>query len=184
MIRHLARVAAVAILAAAGLVACGDDQQACAAPAQFAVPAVYNPPKPQQKANPPKVNQPRPQSQRTTSRVQDQPRANKTTTKPTTWAGYNDRVKQRNWSQPYRKDYPVAPQPVIINQYGHDYRTYPGYGGYYPIGVWPAGYGQRYGCVADQEGDGEKSPTPAPTMTVTVTPTPSPSSTPTETPRG
>lgn len=145
MLRNIARAAAIALIAVVGVVACSDDQQACAA-------SWGNAPKPPSQPKPPKVNQPKPGQQRTTSKVQDktQPKA---TTKPTSWSGYNDRVQNRKWDQPYRKGYPVAQQPVIINQYGHDYRTYPGYYGYYPIGVWPMGYGHTYGCVADQEGD-------------------------------
>lgn len=181
MLRHIARAAAIALIAGGALVACGNDQSACAATMGNQPP----PPKSQTKVNPPKANtnQPKPGAQRTTSRVQDQPRANKTTTKPTTWAGYNDRVKQRNWSKPYRKGYDVPQQPIIINQYGHDYRTYPGYVGYYPIGVWPVGYGQHYGCVAEREADPDQTPaSPAPTVTVTMPPSTAPTPSPSETP--
>jgi hypothetical protein len=182
MIRNLARVLAVVLVGIGALVACGDDQQACAA-------TMGNP-----RPNPPKYNPPpRPSGQRTSSKVQDRT-SKKTTTgtsngsskkstnpywrsssKPTTWGGYN--TSSRNWSQPYRKNMPVAPQPVIVNYYGHDYRTYPMFPGYYPVGVWPVGYGAHYGCVAEREAEPEQAPTPAPTVTVTVPPSP------TETPR-
>ena len=185
MLKNIARVAAVALIALAGVVACSDDQQACAAPLGTAPrPNPVRPPK----ANPPKQDT-KPGQQRTTSKVQDAPKAGKTTTKPKNWSGYDDRVKKRTWSKPYREGYPVPQQPVIINQYGHDYRSYPGYYGYYPIGVWPMGYGARYGCVSDEEQDLEKSPPPSPAPTVTVTAPPSLtfsaglSGTPTATPR-
>lgn len=158
------RGAAAVIILAGALVACGNDQPACAA-------SVGTPPKP------PKVNPPKPQQQRTTSKVQDRPKTapktqKKAAPKPTNWSGYNDRVKQRNWSTPYRKGYPTAPQPIIIHQYGNDYRTYPGYYGYYPVGVWPVGYGAKFGCTSERE----DTPAPAqPTSTVTVTTSPTPS---------
>lgn len=175
MIKTLARAAAITLLAVVGLVACSDDQQACAAS------MANNPPKPPA-AKPPKANPPKPGQQRTTSRVQDKPRVDKkATTRPTAWSGYNDRANKRNWTKPYRKGYPAAPQPVIINQYGHDYRTYPGYVGFYPVGVWPVGYGHQYGCSAEREADPERPPTPAPTVTVTAPPTEATSGTPTPT---
>lgn len=186
MLKNIARVAAVALIAGVALVACGSDQQACAAPMgnqlpMVAAPMGNQPPPP--KGNTQR-NQPKPGTQRTTSRVQDKPRTTiNPAPKPTSWAGYNDRVKQRNWSQPYRKGYSVPQQPVIVNYYGHDYRTYPGYPGYYPIGVWPMHYGHDYGCVADQEADPETTaaPTANPTVTVTVSPSTTPSTS--ETPR-
>lgn len=159
--RNLIRIGAVLTLAGGLLVACGDDQPACAG----------SPPKPPA----PKPYQPKqPNQQRTTSKVQDKPKVSskttnpnwKSTSKPTTWGGYK---QDRNWQQPYRKNMPVAPQPIIIHQYGNDYRTYPGFGGYYPVGVWPVGYGARYGCVPEKE----STPEPTPTATVTVTATPS-----------
>lgn len=164
MIRHIARLAAIVLVAVGGVVACSEDTPVCAAP----IPAANNPrPVQPPKANPPKVNQPG--QQRTTSKVQDktqtgkQDKAKTTTnpawkssTKPTAWSGYNP--NSRDWSKPYRKGHKPAPQPVIINQYGHDYRTYPGYGGYYPVGVWPIGYGATYGCVAEREDDAEETP--------------------------
>lgn len=196
MIRHIARALAV-LLFGVGLVACSsDDNPVCAA---TVLPTV-NPPRPQPRPNP------RPAQQRTTSKVQDKPRgpsgttnkagkkqdkpkaitsnpAWKSGTKPTTWSGYNP--NSRNWSQPYRKGYEAAPQPVIINNFGHDYRTYPYYPGFYPVGVWPVGYGARYGCVAEREATPEAPASPAPTVTVTVPPSTPPSSTttPSETPR-
>jgi hypothetical protein len=182
MLKNIARIVAVGLVAVAGLVACSDDQQACAAQGAPLPQAqqTYRPPAPR----PPK----QPTQKRTTSKVQDKPRATtkiQPTQKPTSWSGYNDRVKKRNWSQPYRKGYAVPQQPVIVNYYGHDYRTYYGYPGYYPIGVWPMGYGAHYGCVADEESTPEaapaSTPTPAPAATVTVTPSTTPS--PTETPR-
>lgn len=196
MIRNLARLTAVALVALGGAVACSEDTPACAA----TVAEPMNPTS-QQTYKPPKVNPPpqKPAQQRTTSRVQDKPKTTSTTTsgkktttikpnwkstsKPTTWGGYK---QDRNWNQPYRKNMPVPQQPVIVNVYNHDYRTYPGYAGYYPVGVWPVGYGAHYGCVAETEAPAE-TPTPAPTVTVTapppVTVTVPPSATPSETPR-
>jgi hypothetical protein len=170
MKKNLVRVAAVTVLIAGSIVACGNGTPACAG------------------TKPPAPKPYRPSGQRTTSKVQDKPKTStsrktttnpnwKSSTKPTTWGGYNT---GRNWKQPYRKGAPVAPQPVIIHQYGHDYRTYPGYYGYYPVGVWPIGYGDRYGCSADKEAAPQQSqPTSTPTVTVTVPAT----ATPTETPR-
>lgn len=156
--KNLIRFSAVLALTGGLLVACGDDQPACAGtPPRPPAPKPY---RPQQ-----------PNGQRTRSKVQDKPKANpnwKSGSKPSTWGGYNT---GRNWQQPYRKNMPVPPQPIIIHQYGSDYRSYPGFVGYYPVGVWPVGYGARYGCVP------EKESTPDPTATVTVT------TTPTETPR-
>jgi hypothetical protein len=203
--RHLARILAVALLGT-GLAACSDDgQEACAAPAPAvaapAAPAAVETTRPRQPSRP---QQPR--QQRTTSKVQDKTRSTsgtnsgsgkrtttinpnwKSTTKPTKWGDYKT---DRNWSKPYRSGYPAAPQPVIIHQYGYDYRTYPGYYGWYPVGVYPVGYGAKYGCVADEEKNEPEQapPSPAPTVTVTATPTPTetrsptPTPTPTETPR-
>lgn len=160
--KTIARIAAATILTTGLLVACSNGDPACAA-------TLGNPPKPP--ARPYKPSQPKPAQKRTTSKVQDQPK--KAAPKPTNWGGYNDRVNERNWSQPYRKGMPVAPQPVIIHQYGNDYRTYPGYSGYYPVGIWPVGYGARYGCTPERE-DTPATPTPSPTTTVTVTATPTP----------
>lgn len=170
MNKNILRLAAAVVLIGGGIVACSNGTPACAATGP----------------KPPAPKPYRPSGQRTTSKVQDKPRTNtsrktttnpnwKSSTKPTTWGGYN---ANRNWQQPYRKGMPVAPQPVIIHQYNHDYRTYPGYSGYYPVGVWPVGYGQRYGCSADREAAPESTPTPAPTVTVTVPATPSPTETP------
>lgn len=147
---RIARIAAATILTAGLLVACSDQTQACAATGP-------RPPAPK----PYKPAQPKPGGQRTSSKIQDKPRPAKTTShpnwkttsKPTTWGGYN---AGRNWQKPYRKGMPVAPQPVIVHHYGADYRTYPGYPGYYPAGVWPVGYGARYGCAADQEGEAQR----------------------------
>jgi hypothetical protein len=177
MKRHLPRALTILLIGAGTLVACGNDQDACAASAG-------NLPKPGAR-----ITQ-RPTTQRTTSRIQDRPRtttstsnkSNKTTQqRPTNWFGYNDRVKQHNWAKPYRKGYPVPQQPIIVNQYGHDYRTYPGYPGLYPVGVWPVGYGNEFGCSTEKEADPETAaaPLPAPTMTVTATPNPFPAPTPT-----
>lgn len=201
MIRHIARLLTIALFGL-GIVACSsDDNPVCAAEA----PAVaMGNPRPQPRSNPGK-----PAGQRTTSKVQDKPRGPSGTTngsgkkqdkpkavtsnpawrsgtKPTTWSGYNP--NSRNWSTPYRKGYDAAPQPVIINNYyGHDYRTYPGYIGYYPVGYWPRGYGEHYDATGTKEAEPETtaSPSPAPTVTVTVPPSTPPSSTPapSETPR-
>lgn len=136
--RTLIRIIAMLALATGSLVACGSGIPACAAtgpkPQPIKPPAV--------KPNRPNVNQPT--QKRTTSKVQDRTR-NQPTTKPTRWSGYNT---GRTWSTPYRKGYPVAPQPSLVN----DYRSYPGYPGLYPVGVWPSGYGNRYGCTPDREG--------------------------------
>jgi len=168
-IQLVIRIAAGTALVAGLLVACGDQTPACAGTAPR--PPAPKPYKPS-----------RPGGQRTTSKVQDKPKTKatnpnwKSSTKPTTWGGYSS---NRNWQQPYRKGLPAAPQPVIIHQYGGDYRSYPGFVGYYPVGVWPVGYGARYGCSADKEADPQGSqPTPAPTVTVTVPATPSPTETP------
>lgn len=200
MIRHLARILAVAMLGGVALVACSDQQQACAASLSEPMkPAAQQTSKP----NPPKVNPPK--TGRTTSKVQDKPKTGsgtnsggtkktttinpnwKSTSKPTTWGGYK---QSRNWSQPYHSGYPAPQQPVIVHVHNYDYRTYPGYVGYYPVGVWPVGYGERYGCVADNESTPQptENPSPAPaTVTVTVPPpvtvTVPPSATPSETPR-
>ncbi|QNE18159.1 hypothetical protein F1D05_09970 [Kribbella qitaiheensis] len=100
----------------------------------------------------------------------------RTSSKPTTWGGYN--TGGRNWSQPYRKNMPVVPQPVIVNYHGYDYRTYPNYPGYYPVGVWPVGYGAHYGCAADRESGpapaGAQTQPPTTTVTTTVEPTMTP----------
>ncbi|MFD7161354.1 hypothetical protein ACFV9C_42680 [Kribbella sp. NPDC059898] len=156
------------------LVACSNDDEACASQ------PLTKPPGPSRTNN-------RPSSGRTTSKVQDRTNTNKSgksgkaTQRPTNWSGYNERVKQHNWSKPYRAGFPTPQQPVIIHQYGHDYRTYPGYGGYYPVGTWPIGYGERYGCRSEKESqpDTTSSPTPEPTVTVTEPVTPTRSSTPT-----
>jgi hypothetical protein len=174
MKKNLARVAAVTVLIAGSIVACGNGTPACAATSGKPAPKPYRPSKPS--------------GQRTTSKVQDKPRIGtsrkpttnpywKSSTKPTTWGGYNT---GRNWQQPYRKGMPPAPQPVIVHVHNHDYRTYPGYAGYYPVGIWPIGYGQRYGCSAEKEAAPESTPSPAPTVTVTTTVPPSvePSATP------
>lgn len=142
--KTLIRIIAMLALVAGSLVACGNSSPVCAATGPKPPPA--KPIKPQQ-----------PRQQRTTSKVQDRPNnqpkaTKKPAAKPTNWGGYNDRVAKRSWTSPYRKGYPTAPQPVIIHQHGSDYRTYPGYTGYYPVGVWPSGYGSKYGCSADQEG--------------------------------
>lgn len=173
MKKNLARAAAVTVLLAGSIVACGDGTPACAATGpKPPAPKPYRPSKPS--------------GQRTKSKVQDKPRTStsrkpttnpywKSSTKPTSWGGYNS---GRNWKQPYRKGMPAAPQPVIVHVHNNDYRTYPGYSGYYPVGVWPMGYGARYGCSADKEADPQGAqPTPAPTVTVPATPSP------TETPR-
>lgn len=200
LVKIAARLLAVVLLGMLSLVACSDDQQACAAtvtePMAPTSQQTYKPPSTTRRNN-------QPGSTRTTSKVQDKPRTGtnsgstgkrtttikpnwKSTAKPTTWGGYK---QDRNWSKPYHSGYPVPQQPIIINQYGHDYRTYPGYIGYYPVGVWPMGYGTRYGCVAETEATPAASPTPAPTVTVTATPDPTvtvtatPTSTPSETPR-
>lgn len=174
-----ARLAAVVLLGIGALVACSNDQQACAATGPKPPPA----PKPYRPAG----------GQRTTSKIQDKPRTTtgrsnnpywKSSSRPTTWDGYNS--GSRNWSQPYRKNMPIPQQPVIIHVHNYEYRTYPGYSGYYPVGIWPIGYGQRYGCVADREADPVSVPpsTPAPTVTVTVTPSASPTVSPTASPTG
>lgn len=173
MKRHLARALTIMLIGAGTLVACGNDQDACAATAG-------NLPKPVSRTTQ------RPTTQRTTSKVQDRPKtatstSNKTTQqRPTNWSGSKDRVKKHNWTKPYRQGYPVPQQPVTINQYGHDYRTYPGYPGIYPVGVWPVGYGHDFGCRADKEANPETIQTPAPASTtpVTETATPTPSPTP------
>lgn len=174
--KNVVRLAAIVVVIGGGIVACGNDTPACAGTGP-------RPPAPR----PYKPAQPKPGGQRTKSKIQDKPHSSskktttnpnwKSSTKPTTWGGYNT---GRNWQQPYRKGMPTAPQPVIIHQYGSDYRTYPGYGGYYPVGVWPMGYGARYGCSADKEADpqSQSTPSPAPTVTVTVPATPSPTQTP------
>lgn len=176
--RNIARILAVVLIGAGALVACSDDQQACAATAGSLS----------------KPSPPRPGSQRTSSKVQDRPMKTsgsnpgsskkattnpywRTSTKPSTWGGYN--TGGRNWSQPYRKNMPLAPQPAIVNYYGRDYRSYPSYPGYYPVGVWPEGYGARYGCVADRESTPEPTGTPTPSPTATVTITVEPTTTPT-----
>jgi hypothetical protein len=200
MIRHIARLLTIALFGV-GIVACSsDDNPVCAAPLPAGVVGNPRPPAP-------RPAQQKPAQQRTTSKVQDKPRgpsgttngsgkkqdkpkavtsnpAWKSGTKPTTWSGYNP--NSRNWSTPYRKGYDPAPQPVIINNYGHDYRTYPGYIGYYPVGYWPMGYGAHYGCTAEREADPETtaSPSPAPTVTVTAPASTTPSATPSPTPSG
>jgi hypothetical protein len=168
--KTIARIAAAIILTSGLLVACGNSSDACAAQGAPL-------PQAQQTYRPPAPKPPRqPTQKRTTSKVQDRTQPpkvqKKTQPKPTNWGGYNDRVNKRNWSQPYRKGLPVAPQPVIIHQYGNDYRTYPGYSGYYPVGIWPVGYGARYGCTPEREDT--PAPTPTATVTVTATPTPEP----------
>jgi hypothetical protein len=206
MIRHLAGVAAIVVIGGVAFVACSDDQQACAATIPASQAAEPMAPTSQASSKPGGT---RPGSTRTTSKIQDKPGGTSTTrtttgsgttrttttikpnwkssTKPTTWDGYK---QDRNWSQPYAKNKPVPQQPVIVHVYNHDYRTYPGYVGYYPVGVWPIGYGERYGCVAESESTPQptENPSAAPaTVTVTapppVTVTVPPSATPSETPR-
>ncbi|MFG1977031.1 hypothetical protein ACGFJC_47530 [Nonomuraea fuscirosea] len=48
------------------------------------------------------------------------------------------------------------PKPVYRTGKDHrQYRRYDGYSGWYPVGVWPYGYADQYGCtVPGQEGDG------------------------------
>lgn len=137
MIRVVARLAAVGVLAAGLLTACSDDTPACAA----------NNPKPPPAAKPPRVQpaQPR-QPQRPQDRVQ-QPKT--TTSVPKSWGEYKP---PHRWGDTYKPGKPAAPQPTVTRYLGGDYRVYPGYPGFYPVGVWPVGYGDAYGCHPLQEG--------------------------------
>lgn len=134
----------VVLVAAVVLVACDDDTPACAAPA-VGVPVAVTTYRPQPRPTFRAPTQPR-QSTRVTL---NPPKAGKTTApKPSSWKD----VKQppHTWGQPYGKGRPVPPQPTVTVHYGHDYRVYPGYAGYYAPGYFPPGYGARYGCTADE----------------------------------
>lgn len=154
--RWFARLAVVALLGA-GLVACSGDRPACAAATPTPYPALRTQPVPDvagYTSRPqPKWTYKPPSTVRTRSRVQDTTRpapAAPKTTKPTSWKAYTP--PPRNWSQPYGKGRPVAPQPTVTYWHNAYYRTYPGYAGYYPPGVWPVGYGDTYGCQPIEEG--------------------------------
>lgn len=146
---RLTAVITAALLGGVLLVACGDDTPACAATTPKPIDALrmpgagptYRPPPPRYTYKPPPA-----------PRKQDTYRAPKTQPKPTSWKQYKPPHK---WGQPYGKGRPVAPQPTVTHWHGGDYRTYPGYYGYYPVGVWPIGYGDTYGCRPLQEGQPE-----------------------------
>lgn len=154
--RWFARLAAVSVLGAS-LVACSGDRPACAASTPSPTPALRTAPVAPDVAGYTSRPQPKwtykpPSTRRTTSRVQDTkaaPAAPKTT-KPTAWSAY--KPPSHNWSQPYAKNKPTAPQPTVTYWHNSYYRTYPGYAGYYPPGVWPIGYGDTYGCQPIEEG--------------------------------
>lgn len=144
------RAGAVAVIPIAALVlwgvqGCSDDLPACAAEPSPALrmlpqaPATSRPQQPRYTYKPP-VQQPRKQD--------TIPAAPKT--KPTSWSQYKP---PHTWGQPYGKGRPAAPQPTVIVRHQHEYRTYPGYPGYYPPGIYPYGYGNAYGCRPAQEGD-------------------------------
>lgn len=138
-----ARLTLAALLLGVGLVACGDDTPACAAPTPKPVDALRMPsaPKPPPPAKPPAYKPPA-----------YKPPAYRSTTRPTSWKQHQP---PHTWGQPYGKGRPVPARPTVVVRHQHEYRTYPGYVGYYPIGVWPIGYGETYGCRPLQEGHPE-----------------------------
>jgi hypothetical protein len=86
------------------------------------------------------------QPQRPQDRVQ-QPKSKPSV--PKSWGEYKP---PHRWGDTYKPGKPAAPQPTVTRYRDHDVRVYPGFPGYYPVGVWPIGYGERYGCVPLQEG--------------------------------
>lgn len=131
-----------------GVVSCSDDTPACAGGAPKPTPALRMQPLTEATSKP----MPRYTYKPPVKKPADRPTLNPpkpAKTKPTAWSQYKP---PHTWGQPYGKGRPVPPQPSVIHIHNHDYRTYPGYPGYYGPGIFPIGYGAQYGCRAPQEG--------------------------------
>lgn len=132
------------VLIGAGFVACSDDQEACAArvtptPTPFDALRMPSGPRPPAPAKPPVYKPPA-----------YKPPAYRSTTPPKAWKDYQP---PHTWGKPYGRGRPVPAQPTVTHWHGDDYRIYPDYPGYYRRGVWPVGYGEKFGCKPLQEGN-------------------------------
>lgn len=130
------------IMLAVFLAACADeDSVACAAPPPRPAPAA---PRPAAPKNPP----PQPRRQVPQQQAPKVPAAPKA--KPVAPWGVGSYAPKAN--VPARKGYPQQYKPETRID---GYRHFPGYTGWYPIGVYPVGYVEYYGCTppGDQEDD-------------------------------
>ncbi|MET7335962.1 hypothetical protein [Nonomuraea sp. NPDC005650] len=125
--------AAALVLTTGFVVACSDEQPACAS-------------------------------------VREQPAAVATGAPARTNTSTNTGTQQRSvpntrtlpTAQPYKPSTSrplIRQQPKVTYRTGTDhqqYRHFDGFPGWYPVGVWPYGYADQYGCavVSGQEGDG------------------------------
>ncbi|MEU4703344.1 hypothetical protein [Nonomuraea dietziae] len=138
----LPRLATAGLLTTAFLVACAavQEQPVCAATHEAQATRAPQRPPANTNANTPQLP--------TTGR-QQQP-ANRVTPPPAKpYSNPTDRPLVQQTS---------PAQPKLTYRTGRDdkqYRQYPGYAGWYPVSVWPIGYGDAYGCtVPGQESDG------------------------------
>lgn len=177
MQRFLARSLTVALIASATLVACSDDQPACAATAgpgpggsksgssssnsgssrsgsgsgtgssisRAQVNPQTAPPAPKPIVRP--TTAPNVPTTRPTMPSVPTSRPNVWQTAKPTYPS----AKQRQ--EPRRMYRPQPPKKYVPWRNGQQRIQYPGYVGFYPVGIYPYGYGAAYGCTPAQEGE-------------------------------
>jgi len=146
MNRMLARAATLALFAATALVACSaaEDRPACAASVPPPAPGPGSGSKPGPGSGSSKTTS----SNTGTARTDTRPAPQKTATKP-------QQTSNGTWQrQEPRRVYKPQPAKVYVTDlYGQRYAQYPGFPGYYVIGVYPLTYGDTYGCTPAQVGE-------------------------------
>ncbi|WP_329431063.1 hypothetical protein OG339_48745 (plasmid) [Streptosporangium sp. NBC_01495] len=135
MNRTFARATVLVLFATTALAACStmEDRPACA--------ASFPPPGPGSSKTT--------SGNTTTTRTDTRPAPpQKTATKP-------QQTSQGTWQrQEPRRVHKSQPTKVYFtNRYGRRYVQYPGYPGYYVIGVYPVTYGAAYGCTPAEVGE-------------------------------